>query len=176
MIRTWTPESDNPKPPESGTDYHTVKAWFQQLRNLDDKADSIRLEIQRLRDNATKCTASMSGMPPGGSGYSDKVGSCAELVNEEEQRLAALKTETKLLRDEAIRRIEAIHGTKCSKLMQECMYGYYVQNKKQPVIAKSLGLPTENRVSLYIRWAAIYLAEIWTDLEASCKYHKSITG
>ena len=167
MIRTWTPESETPKP--TGTDYHTVKSWFQRLRDLDDKADSIQLEIQRLRDNATKCTPSMSGMPPGGSGYSDKVGSCAELVSEEEQRLAELQNEINAMRNEAIRRIEAIHGTKSSKMMQACMYGYYVQNQKQNFVAESLGLPTENRVSLYIRWAAIYLAEIWPELEASSK-------
>ena len=33
MIRTWTPESETPTPP-GGVDYRTVKAWFQQCRDL----------------------------------------------------------------------------------------------------------------------------------------------
>ena len=33
MTRTWTPESEQPKP-RTGVDYHTVKAWFQQCRDM----------------------------------------------------------------------------------------------------------------------------------------------
>lgn len=165
MIRTWTPERDTPKPPESGVDYHTVKAWFQQLRDLDDEIDNIQLEIQRLRDNATKCTASMSGMP-GGAGSGDKVGTCIEKVDAEERRRQALEADLKALRAEAICRIHHIKGTKSSSLMQASLYGYYVQNQKQAVVADSLDLPNENRVALYIRDGTRYLAEIWDDLQA----------
>lgn len=158
MIRTWTPESENEKP--AGTDYHTVKAWFQQLRDLDDKADSIHLEIQRLRDNATKCTASMSGMP-GGSGYGDKIGLCAEKTDAKERRMEELQIELESLRAEANRRIKYIAGTKSSDMMQACLYGYYIQNQKQIVVARSLKLPNENRVSMYIREGCKRLALIW---------------
>lgn len=165
MIRTWTPESETPTPPGE-VDYRTVKAWFQQCRDLADEIDNIQLEVQRLRDNATKCTANMSGMP-GGSGYSDKIGAYTEKLDAEEHRKKALEAELHDLREEAICRIRHIQGTKSSQLMQSSMYGYYVRNKRQSEVANDLCLTSENRVSLYIRWAAIYLAEIWPELEKS---------
>lgn len=164
MIRTWTPESDTP-PALPGTDYRAVKAWFQRLRDLDDEIDNIQLEVQRLRDNATRCTANMSGMP-GGSGYGDKITTYAEKADAEERRKQVLESELHALREEAICRIRHIQGTKSSSLMQASLYGYYVQNQKQIVVARSLNLPNENRVSLYIREGTKYLAEIWDDLQA----------
>lgn len=91
MIRTWTPESENPTA-MPGTDYHTVKAWFKQLRNLDDEIVNIQMEVHRLRDNATKCTANMSGLP-GGSGYGDKIATYAERADVEERRKQVLESE-----------------------------------------------------------------------------------
>lgn len=70
------------------------------------------------------------------------------------------------LREEAIWRIQHIKGTKSSSLMQASLYGYYVRNQKQIAVARSLNLPNENRVSLYIREGAKYLARIWDDLQA----------
>ena len=163
MIRTWTPESETPTP-SGEVDYRFVKAWFQRLRDLDDEVKNIQLEVQRLRDNATKCTASMSGMP-GGSGHGDKIATYTEKADAEERRRKALESDLKALREEAICRIRHIKGAKSSQMMQASMYGYYVLNRKQNVVAESLNLPSENRVSLYIKWAAIYLAEIWPELE-----------
>lgn len=40
MTHTWTPDTDTTKP-NSGVDYHTVKAWFKQLRTMDDRIDRI---------------------------------------------------------------------------------------------------------------------------------------
>lgn len=159
MIQTWTPETDAPKPPES-PDYHIVKVWFQQLRDLDDEIDRTQMEIKQVHDSATKCTASMSGMP-GGSGYGDKIGLCAEKTDEKERRIEHLQVELDILREEADRRIKYIVGTKSSDLMQACLYGYYIQNQKQIVVARSLKLPNENRVSLYIREGCKRLALIW---------------
>lgn len=164
MIRTWTPESEQ-SAPTGAVDYHTVKAWFQQCRDLADEIDNIQLEVQRLRDNATKCTASMSGMP-GGSGYGDKICTYTEKADVEERRKKVLETELHELRAEAICRIRHIKGTKSSQLMQASLYGYYVRNKRQSTIANDLCLPTQNRVALYIREGTKYLAEIWTDLQA----------
>lgn len=158
MIRTWTPESDTP--PQEAPNYREVRAWFRQLRKLSDEIGSIQLEIQRLRDNATQCTANMNGMP-GGSGGSDKVCTCAANVDAEERRKQELEAQLKDLRDEAIFRIRHITGTKSSDLMQASLYGYYVQNQKQSVIARSLHLPNENRVSLYIREGCKFLAVMW---------------
>lgn len=165
MIRTWIPESESHTPPGT-VDYHTVKAWFQKCRDLADEIDNIQLEVQRLRDNATKCTASMSGMP-GGTGYGDKIATYTEKADAEERRKQALEADLHSLREEAICRIRHIKGKKSSQLMQASMYGYYVQNKRQAEVADGLCLPSENRVSLYIKWAAIYLAEIWPELEKS---------
>ncbi len=158
MIRTWTPESDTPR--QSGTDYHTVKSWFQQLRDIDNKIDRIQLDIQQAHDTATKCTASMNGMP-GGSGYGDKIGLCAEKTDEKERRKEELQIELEVLRAEANRRIKYIAGTKSGDMMQACLYGYYIQNQKQVVVARSLGLPNENRVSMYVRDGCKQLARIW---------------
>ena len=55
------------------TDYKTVKAWFQQCRDLAQQVKAQKQKIQRIRDTAEKCTQSMSGMPMGG-GAGDKVG------------------------------------------------------------------------------------------------------
>lgn len=158
MIRTWIPESDTT--PQDPPNYHAVKAWFQRLRDLDDEIDRIQMEIQKDHDSATKCTASMSGMP-GGSGYGDKIALCAEKTDEKERRMASLQADLDSQRREAERRIKYIVGTKCSDVMQDCLYGYYVQNQKQIVVARSLNLPNENRVSLYVRDGCKQLARIW---------------
>lgn len=159
MTRTWTPDTDTPKP-DGGVDYHTVKAWFEQLRAMDDRIDRIQLDIRQAHDRATKCTASMTGMP-GGSGHGDKIGLCTEETDEKERKMQELQAELEVLRMEAERRIKYIAGTKCSDMMQACLYGYYVQNQKQVVVARSLGLPNENRVSMYVRDGCKQLAQIW---------------
>nr|DAF65529.1 MAG TPA: nuclear pore complex protein [Caudoviricetes sp.] len=159
MIRTYIPDTDTPKP-DSGVDYHTVKSWFKQLRAMDDRIDRIQLDIRQAHDKATKCTASMTGMP-GGSGHGDKIGLCAEETDENERKMQELQSELEVLRMEAKRRIKYIAGTKSSDMMQACLYGYYVQNQKQVVVARSLGLPNENRVSLYVRDGCKQLAQIW---------------
>ena len=159
MIHTWTPDTDTPNP-STGVDYHTVKSWFKQLRTMDDRIDRIQLDIRQAHDKATKCTASMTGMP-GGSGHGDKIGLCAEETDENERKMQELQAELEVLRTEAKRRIKYIAGTKSSDMMQACLYGYYVQNQKQVVVARSLGLPNENRVSLYVRDGCKQLAQIW---------------
>ena len=55
MIRTWIPDSDTPKP-DIGADYQTVKAWFQQCRDLAAAIEVQKQKIQRIRDVAEKCT------------------------------------------------------------------------------------------------------------------------
>lgn len=159
MTLTWTPDTDTQKP-DGGVDYHTVKAWFKQLRAMDDRIDRIQLDIRQAHDKATKCTASMTGMP-GGSGHGDKIGLCAEETDEKERKMQEMQAELEVLRMEAKRRIKYIAGTKSSDMMQACLYGYYVQNQKQIVVARSLGLPNENRVSLYVRDGCKQLAQIW---------------
>lgn len=43
MIRKWTHDTDTPKP-DGGVDYHTVKAWFQQCRDM-----AVAVEAQNRR-------------------------------------------------------------------------------------------------------------------------------
>lgn len=47
MIRTWIPDSDTPKP-DIGADYQTVKAWFQQCRDL-----AAAIEVQKQKYSAS---------------------------------------------------------------------------------------------------------------------------
>lgn len=51
MTRTWTPDTDTPKP-DGGVDYRTVKAWFQQCRDLAAAIEVQKQKIQRIRDVA----------------------------------------------------------------------------------------------------------------------------
>lgn len=141
-------------------DYQTVKAWFRQLWELEADIESVQVEIRRLKDSATQCTANLSGMPSG-SGDGDKVGSCIANADAEEHTRQRLERELETMRAEAIHRIRHITGTKSSQLIQECLYRYYVKHQKQVVIANDLSLPNENRVSLYVREGCKYLATVW---------------
>ena len=104
MVNTRTPDTDTPNP-STGVDYHTVKSWFKQLRTMDDRIDRIQLDIRQSHDKATKCTASMTGMP-GGSGHGDKIAFCAEETDEKERKMKELQAELEVLRMEAKRRIK----------------------------------------------------------------------
>lgn len=41
MIQTWTPDTNKPEPP----DYRTVKAWFQQCRDL---AEQVEKDLREM--------------------------------------------------------------------------------------------------------------------------------
>ena len=59
MVNTRTTDADTPKP-DGGVDYRTVKAWFQQCRDLAAAIEVQKQKIQRIRDVAEKCTQSLS--------------------------------------------------------------------------------------------------------------------
>lgn len=141
------------------TDYHTVKAWFQQCR---DKAYAIEMQkekIQSLRNLATRTTPNLSGMP-GGNGGSDKTAT-AQCIVDEQRRLQQMETELCIQRIEATRRAYCIKACKSSQRQADCLRMYYVENKLQRQIVEELGLPEESQVSIYIRWGCEYLAQIW---------------
>lgn len=46
MTHTWTPDTDTPKP-DSGADYQTVKAWFQQCRDGQKAVEAQRAKLHR---------------------------------------------------------------------------------------------------------------------------------
>lgn len=113
MTRTWTPESEEPKP-RTGVDYHTVKAWFQQCRDMAAAVEAQKQKIQRIREVAEKTTPSLNGMP-GGGGAGDKVGLAATDITDEQRRLQQMETDLCLLRIEATRRAYCITASKSSK-------------------------------------------------------------
>lgn len=102
MTHTRIPDSDTPKP-DGGVDYRTVKAWFQQCRDLAAAIEVQKQKIQRIRDVAEKCTQSLSGMPAGG-GNGDKVGFAVEQLDTERRQLQRMETDLCNLRVEATRR------------------------------------------------------------------------
>jgi len=159
MTRTWTPESEQPKP-RTGVDYHTVKAWFQQCRDMAKAVEAQKRKIQRIQEVAKKTTQILNGMP-GGSGAGDRVGLAAADITDEQRRLQQMETDLCLLRIEATRRAYCITASKSSKKQADCLCLYYVENKKQREVCEKLGLSEENQVSIYIKWGSIYLAEIW---------------
>lgn len=159
MTRTWTPESDQPNP-RTGVDYHEVKAWFQQCRDMAAAVEAQKQKIQRIREVAEKTTQSLNGMP-GNGGAGDKVGLAASDITDDQRRLQQMETDLCLLRIEATRRAHCITASKSSKKQADCLCLYYVKNKKQREVCEELGLSEENQVSIYIKWGSIYLAEIW---------------
>ena len=147
-------------------DYRTVKAWFQQCRDLADEVEQQKQKIQRIRDVAEKITPSMSGMPSGG-GTGDKTGCGVSEIVDEQRKLQRMETNLCNLRIEATRRAYCITASKSSKKQADCLCLYYVHNKKQHEVRDELGLAAEYQVSTYIKWGCIYLAEIWNTFDDS---------
>lgn len=161
MIRTWTPESDEPKPGKA--DYRTVKAWFQQCRTLAAAVEAQREKIQRIRDVAGKCTQSLSGLPGGGGG--DKVGSAVEQLDTEQRELCRMEEQLGKLNMEATHRAAFLCGTARARKQADCIFRYYVLNEKQSTVAEKTGFSNPTGVSVYIRDGFKTLAEIWTDIQ-----------
>lgn len=163
MIRTWTPESEQPSPGPV-VDYRTVKAWFQQCRDLAEQVEAQKQKIQRIRDTAEKCTQSMSGMPTGG-GAGDKVGFAVERIDTEERNLKQMELDLCELRIEAARRAYCLSGSARSEKQAKCICGWYIDLKPQKKIAVDVGLSRDNSVSTYIHDGLDALAEIWEDVQ-----------
>lgn len=152
------------------TDYHTVKAWFQQCR---DQAYAIKMQkekIQGLQSLATRTTQNLSGMP-GGNGGSDKTAT-AQCIVDEQRRLQRMETDLCILRMEATRRAYCIKVCKSSKRQADCLRMYYIENKLQRQIVDELELSDESQVSIYIRWGCEYLAQIWHEFDSSVQIAK----
>lgn len=143
MTRTWTPESEQPKP-RTGVDYHTVKAWFQKCRDMAAAVEAQKQKIQRIREVAEKTTPSLNGMP-GGCGAGDKVGLAAADITDEQRRLQQMETDLCLLRIEATRRAYCITASKSSKKQADCLCLYYVKNKSSARSARSWGFRKKTR-------------------------------
>ena len=162
MIRRWTPEDDTPKP--DSTDYHTVKAWFQECRDLTIQIEAQNQKITRIRDLSEKCTQGLSGMPMGG-GNGDKVGFAVEQLDTAERQLQQLKSRLEYMKFEATRRLSYLNGSPRALKQAECIYEYYVKNQKQWAISETTGLKTSGAVSVYINDGLKSLSEIWKDIQ-----------
>lgn len=160
MIQTWTPEIDKPETP----DYRTVKAWFQQCRDLAAQIETQKQKISRIRDTAEKCTQTMNGMPMEG-GVGDKVGFAVERMDTERRTLQRMETDLCNLRIEATRRAYCLSGSARSEKQAKCICGWYVDLKPQKEIADDAGLSRSNSVSVYIHDGFEALAEIWEDVQ-----------
>lgn len=158
MIRTWTPESETPTPP-GGVDYRTVKAWFQQCRDLAAAIEAQKQKIQRIRDVAEKCTQSLSGMPAGG-GNGDKVGFAVEQLDTERRQLQRMETDLCNLRVEATRRAYCLMAEpECAEAICE----HYIMGRSHKEIAKEVGVCGAEVVYRRIKRGCMALAEIWDE-------------
>lgn len=173
MTLTLTPESDTQKPPESA-DYQTVKAWFQQCRDLAAAIEVQKQKIQRIRDVAEKCTQSLSGMPAGG-GNGDKVGFAVERLDTERRQLQRMETDLCNLRIEATRRAYClIAEPECAEAICE----HYVMGKSHKEIAKEVSVCGADVIYRRIKRGCMALAEIWDEFSAmqSVQYAQENTG
>ncbi len=162
MTRTRTPESDTQKQPESA-DYRTVKAWFQQCRDLAVAIEVQKQKIQRIRDVAEKCTQSLSGMPAG-CGNGDKVGFAVEQLDTERRQLQQMETDLCNLRIEATRRAYClIAEPECAEAICE----HYVMGKSHKEIAKEVSVCGTDVIYRRIKRGCMALAEIWDEFSAA---------
>ncbi len=142
------------------TDYRTVKAWFQQCRDLTNQIHAQEQKIQRVRDAAEKCTQSLSGLPSGGSA-NDRVGSAVARLDAEERTLQQLKKQLASLKMEATCRAYADAKDKDSIRQGDCIRMFYIENKRQPEIVETFNLCENSEVSKLIRRGCERLALIW---------------
>ena len=173
MIHTWASDTDAPKP-NNCVDYRTVKAWFQQCRDLAAAIDIQRQKIQRIRDVAEKCTQSLSGMPAGG-GNGDKVGFAVEQLDTERRQLQRMETDLCNLRIEATRRAYClIAEPECAEAICE----HYVMGKSHKEIAKEAGVWGADVIYRRIKRGCMALAEIWDEFSdvQSVQYAQENTG
>lgn len=148
------------------TDFRAVKAWFWNCRAAANAVQAKKEEIQRIKDDATKTTPSMSGMP-GGAGVSNKT-SYAERIVDAEHELQKMEEELDLLRLKATRRAYLITD---SPEQREAIYEYYVAGKTQGMIAYKQRVFDAQTVAARINSGCKKLAEIWDELEAGENEH-----
>ena len=161
MIRTWTPESDKEPPQPMGTDYHTVKAWFQQCRDYKLIVDRQLEHIHKIYDNATKATQNLSGMPSA-PGNGDKIGTAAVDIVEEQERYRQMVRQLTKLQAEATRRAYClVVATECASAIVD----FYVDGKTQDQIAEETGVSGADIVRKRINRGCKALAEIWAEFD-----------
>lgn len=162
MIRTWTTESDAPKPEEAGS-VKELRAWFERLPQMRHRMRQQKERIASLRSAATKTTSGSSGAP-GRSGASDKVGRNTDAAMDAERTLYALKCEYAEMQKEAIDTAYLLHADPASIKRSRCLILYFVEGKRQAEIARIVGYSKPCQVSQAVSDGLEQLAEITTEL------------
>lgn len=153
------------------TDYKTVRQWFQRCREADKAVRWQKDRIRSIREQATKTTPSMSGMPSGSTG-SNKTGFAEEIVDEE-RKLRKMEEDLALLRLQATRRAYFITD---SAEQVEAIYEYYVNGLTQNEIAYKQKVYDPKTVGARIKVGCQKLAQIWEQVEASENAHFAQNG
>jgi hypothetical protein len=162
MARTWTPESDAPKPGEA-SNVQQLRAWFERLPRMRALIRQQQEHIASLRSAATTTTSSTSGAP-GHSGTSDKVGRNTDAAMDAERTLYALKCEYAEMQKEAIDTAYLLHADPASIKRSRCLILYFVEGKRQAEIARIVGYSKPCQVSQAVSDGLEQLAEITTEL------------
>jgi len=162
MTRTWTPESDAPKPGEA-SNVQQLRAWFERLPQMRHRMRQQQERIVSLRSAATKTTSGSSGAP-GRSGASDKVGRNSDAAMDAEQDLHELKCQYAEMQKKAIEVAYMLHADPASIKRSRCLILYFVEGKRQAGIARIVGYSKPCQVSQAVSDGLEQLAEITTEL------------
>lgn len=159
MIRTWTPESENEKPPKNEK-AQLVRAWFERLPRMRAQIQQQEERIVDLQCIATATTSSVSAAP-GRSGTSDKVGNGGAAIVEAEEKLAALKCEYVEMQKAAIDTAYLLNADTASIRRSKCIILCYVEGKTREQAATEVGFAQAHTASRAITVGFEALAEIW---------------
>ncbi len=162
MIRTWTPESDAPKPGDA-SNVQQLRAWFERLPQMRHRMRQQQERIVSLRSAATKTTSGSFGAP-GRSGASDKVGRNSDAAMDAEQYLHELKCQYAEMQKKAIEVAYMLHADPASIKRSRCLILYFVEGKRQAEIARIVGYSKSCQVSQAVSDGLEQLAEITTEL------------
>ena len=165
MIKSWTPESDTPKPGEAAG-VQTVRAWFERLPKMRAQIRQQQEHIASLRSAATTTTSSTSGAP-GHSGTRDKVGTNSDSAMDAESQLADLKCRYAEMQKDAIEVAYMLHADPVSVKRSKCIVMFYVEGHKQKDIAPEVGYSSPGKVSQAISDGLHQLAELVDELNLS---------
>jgi hypothetical protein len=165
MIRTWTPESENEKPPKNEK-AQLVRAWFERLPRMRALILQQQEHIASLRSAATTTTSSTSGAP-GHSGTSDKVGTNSDAAIDAEAKLAELKCRYTEMQKDAIEAAYMLHADPASIRRSKCIILCYVEGRRHADIAAEVGYSKPSQVSRAISEGLSQLTEIANELNLS---------
>lgn len=165
MIRTWTSESDIPKPDKPGN-VQKIREWLEHLPKMRALIRQHEERIASLRSAATMITSSTSGAP-GHSGTSDKVGTNSDAAIDAETKLAELKCQYAEMQKQAIEIAYMLHADPVSVKRSKCIVMFYVEGKKHADIVPKVGYSKSSQVSRAISEGIEQLAELVNELNLS---------